>query len=432
MANERKSDETKQPRGTDETFRTRRRWLGAILIFSAAVGLTGLSRLPKREKDKPPAKSSKVNVVVQTVVAEDFRDTIDLPGVVEPNQTVVVSARVAGQVVGIKGREGRPCKRTDTIVVLDTVKLSARLQQADAMVKRLTAQIAQAQAERDLARLDVDSTTDMLAKGAATKLTLDQATVRLRGAEAGITQVRSGLVEAQASRAAAEADVGYATIATPIDGVLDKVMFEPGEYVAAGDPVARIVDIATMRVVVDVPQRDIGCVKLGQEHAVLCDMEAGAYGRTLKGTVDYIAQLADPGAKTTRVEVLVSDPSHGLRSGRPVRLRLHRRTVGKAIMVPLEAVIQLERGRAVYIMQDGKAVRREVTLGLWRGRRVRILPDARKGWGLEAGDELIVKGHRYVGPGQEVKIGTDPATSRPASGPAPSVPSSSSARLGRP
>lgn len=417
MTSKRDSAKTTQDHDPGRTYRKRRRWLGAIIVLVAAGGVYALGQLPARKKKEPSAKRTEQNVAVQTVVARDFRDTIDLPGVVEPNQTVVVSARVAG-VVRIDRAEGRPCEPGDTIIVLDTVKLSARLGQADALIKRLDAQVVQTEAQRDLAKLDVDSTAELVAEGAATEFTLKQAKARLRAAEAGITQAKEGLAEARAARLAAAADVGYATITAPMGGVLDKVMFEVGEYVAAGDPVARVVDSATVRVVVDVPQRDIGYVKLKQTQTVLCDMDAGAGVRTLTGTVDYIGQLADPGAKTTRVEVLVTEPKHKLRSGRPVRVRLYRETVARAIMVPLEAVIPLEDGRAVYVVEDGKAQQRKVTLGLWRGRQVRIMPDPRPGWGLAPGDRLIVEGHRYVGPGQKVNVKAAPATSQPTSVPA--------------
>ena len=77
-------------------------------------------------------------------------------------------------------------------------------------------------------------------------------------------------------------------------------------------------------------------------------------------------------------------------------------------MVPLEAVSRLESGRAVYVVEAGKARRRKVTLGIWRGRKVQVLS------GLRAGDVLIVQGHHYVAEGQAVNVVRDTAASQPS------------------
>ena len=80
-------------------------------------------------------------------------------------------------------------------------------------------------------------------------------------------------------------------------------------------------------------------------------------------------------------------------------------------MVPLLAVIPLEKGKAVYVVENDTAQRREVSLGIIRGTRIQILS------GLRPGDRLIVAGHRFVGPGQAVRIIEDgdvgPADSQP-------------------
>ncbi len=394
----------------EEVHRKRRRWLGAAVVLLAAVGVGALTQLPPRDENKPKTRRPLTNVVVREVVARDLPDTIDLPGVVEPDRTVRVPARVSGTLVDVVCREGRPCTEGAKLIVLDGERLAVQLAQAEALVKRMSAQIAQAKANRDLAKLEVDTAATLVRQGAETDFTLKRATDALKAAEAGIKQAEAGLAEAEAARNAVKLDQGYTTISAPIDGVVDEVLFEKGELIAVGQPVVRIVDVAKMRVVVDVPQRDIRFVAPGQKQTVLSDFSAGQDGPRLTGTVDYIGKLADPGAKTTRVELLVDNASGDLHSGQPVRVRLHRRTIPQAIMVPLEAVIPLENGRAVYVVDaEGKAQRRDVALGIWRGREVQIRS------GLRAGDRLIVEGHRYVAQGQPVKVAEAAATSRPSS-----------------
>ncbi len=89
---------------------------------------------------------------------------------------------------------------------------------------------------------------------------------------------------------------------------------------------------------------------------------------------------------------------HALRSGQIVRVRLTRRMLQDVIMIPLAAVIPLEEGRVVYLEREGQAERRAIELGFIKGRNVQVLS------GLAAGEQLIVAGHRYVGPGQAVRV----------------------------
>ncbi len=402
-------------RKPEDVFRRRRGWLAALVVIAAGGAVCALTWLPARKKDEPTAKRSLTNVTVQTVIATDVPDTLDLPGVVEPNRTVTVSARVGGQVTKVSRvdnrTEGRPCTRGETIVVLDTELLQVRIDQANAQIAQYTAEIAQAAAQRDLARTERDSVKGLHAKGAATDFTLQQAEDALTAAEAGIKRAEAGLTGANAALKAAEVDMSYAEITAPINGVLDEMMVEEGELVAPGTPVAKIVDTATVRVAIDVPQSDVRWIMLGSGNmpAVQLGFAGESGGPTFSGTVDYISELADLRAKTTRVEVLVKNTPRKLRSGQIVRVALRRRVLPQAIMVPLEAVIQLEDGRAVYVVDaEDKAERRIVTLGRWRGRNVQIRS------GLRAGDRLITQGHRYVAPGQPVNVQGDKATTRPA------------------
>ena len=99
------------------------------------------------------------------------------------------------------------------------------------------------------------------------------------------------------------------------------------------------------------------------------------------------------------MEITVNNDNRQLRSGQIVRAKLTRRLLRNVIMVPLSSIIPLENGKAVYVVdREQKAERRLVELGFFKGRSVRILS------GLDEGDQLIVAGHRYVGPGQPVTI----------------------------
>jgi len=118
----------------------------------------------------------------------------------------------------------------------------------------------------------------------------------------------------------------------------------------------------------------------------------------LNGNITYIGELAEAATRTTRVEVSVDNSQRTLRSGHIVRAVLTRTVMKDVVMVPLAAVIPQENSKGVYVVNDGKAEHRDVTLGIIKESSVEIRS------GLKPGDRLIVSGHRLVAPGSMVIV----------------------------
>ena len=340
-----------------------------VLVLAAAI-VTAVAVLPGRDRKEEPKKIPPVNVEVMKIepIAE-MPEVFVLHGEVEANLVVAVSAEVAGRIEKIHLAEGKPCGKDAGLIDLNRDLLDAGWRSAKA-----TAQFAKEDLRQKLL---------LQQQSAATQLEVDLA--------------RSKADASQAAQDMAKTNLDRATIQTPIAGILNEISVEKGEYVTAGTKVAQIVDVDTVKVVVWVPELYIHCVRLGDEHGIVRDFRGD--GKPLTGTVTYVSELAETKARTTRVELTVDNTARALRSGQIVRVELTLRTLKNVIMVPLKAVIPLEHGKVVYVVKDGKAERREVTLsGLFKGHDVRVK-------GLEAGEMLIVKGHRQrVAPGQAVHV----------------------------
>jgi len=324
------------------------------------------------DKEKNPAEVPAVNVKVLTVTAQpELLDEFALPATVEANRVVDVAAEVAGRIERIRCREGSACKAGDELIELNTDLLKAEYDSAAARANH--------------AVIKFKRISNLLKQGSGTDRDRDQA--------------EADLATTQAAAAAAKARLDRAKIVAPIGGVLDDVPVEMGEYVQPGMTVARIVDIDTVKVVVQMPERDVQYMRTGAEARVIARAKESEV--VLSGRITYISELADPRTRSTRMEISVDNGERLLRSGQIVRARLTRRVLKDVIMVPLAAVIPMEEGKVVYVVNSDKAQRREVEIGLIRGREVRILS------GLEPGYLLIVAGHRFVGPGQHVRVVTE-------------------------
>jgi len=213
-----------------------------------------------------------------------------------------------------------------------------------------------------------------------------------------LDNARSQLTMSQASLGEIRARLKRSHIFSPCAGILNDLPVEEGEYVQAGTPVAEIVEAATVKVVVRVPERDIGYFQTGGSAQVSLDTPEGQEQPKLRGVISFISELADAQTRSTPMEIKLDNRDQQLRCGQIVHVHLTRRVLEDALMIPLEAVIPMEDSKAVYLVNSTETQRREVDLGIIQGDRVQV----RKG--LQAGDRLIIEGHRLVAPGQKVNV----------------------------
>jgi len=347
----------------------RRNAAKVVIVLAAAAVLTVITKMPARKRDAPPTEAPPVNVTVMTVTAEpQLADTFDLPAVVEPNQIIRVSAEVAGRVERTPLKKGSAVRAGDLLI------------QLNADLVRPQFEIAKAQVERD--QIEFDRMASLFKENATPRRDLDNATTQLAISKAQFEEVRARLDRTR--------------ILAPMAGVLNDLLVEEGEYVQAGTSVAELVDTDTVKVVVQVPERDIPFFAAGQEAKVFAD--AKDQETSLAGMITFISELADQQTRSTRMEITAENRQGLLRSGQIVRARLTRQILRDVIFIPLLAVIPMEEGKAVYVVNSMQAQRREVDLRVIKGDRIQVER------GLAPGDRLIIAGHRFVAPGQKVNV----------------------------
>jgi len=170
----------------------------------------------------------------------------------------------------------------------------------------------------------------------------DAARSRVADAEAGIAvaQQQAAMSRAQAARAmqAASADAvlaGYTTVSAPSDGVVVRRLVDPGVYVAAGTPIARIAVIDRLRVQANVAQEDLAGITVGSPVSARAPT-----GRVYRGRVSSIAPVADPSTRTSAVEAIVENVASGAVPGGyvDVRITVHANAPPGAVAVPSAAL----------------------------------------------------------------------------------------------
>jgi len=338
-----------------------------IVLAVIAAAIVVLALLPKGADSAPAAEERAVAVTVQTVRETTIPDTIVLPGRVEALHSAALSAEVGGRVVRLPVEKGARVSAGDLLLQIDDRVAQAQLQQAE---------VEHADAVREERRF-----TELRSTGAVSTSDYERVVMRRE--------------LAAAVRTAAQTAVDRCRIESPIGGILDGRDIEVGEYVVEGVPVLRVVDVARVKIAVDVPEDSIDAVRTGM---TIPFRRAGANAEPRRGEVVFAAETADAATHTFRVELEADNSGGRLKPGMLVNVPLQRAVRENAIVAPLHSIVPKRGDDVVFLAQDGRAAARVVRIdGI-------IDSDAVIASGLEAGDALIVAGQRALQDGQRIEV----------------------------
>jgi len=410
----------------------RRRCLPILLLLPAACG-GGESAKSATPPAPPP---------VPVVTAEVRKQTVPYFGVytgrTEAVDTVDLVARVEGFLVEAAIEEGKPVKKGQVLFRIErelyeanVEKAKAALARAEALlevarqqvtvvaaraeVARATAQMVNAQqdvkrlrplaAEQAVPVQDLDSA---IAEEASTTAIVDAANATLRNAElttdALIKEAEAQVRASKADLAAAELDLSYTTVASPIDGVVGEQQISTGNVVgrAGSELLATVSSVDPMRVKFSLPEEEFLKLeqrirKEGEASGARKDFEILlADGTTYahKGTFLFSERGLEKTTGTLPIVAEFPNPDGVLRPELFVRVRAQLGEYRDAVLVPQRAVVTLQSMKAVYLVgADGKVALRAVTI-LDRDPKDFIVTAE-----LAAGDRIVLEGHQKVRPG---------------------------------
>lgn len=349
----------------------------------------------------PPAA-----VAVQKVALADVPAVYEYVGEAVGSRDTEVRARVTGILVKRNFTEGGIVRKGQSLYTLDTAPFHAALARADAEVAAAEARLAQA--SRTLARLQ-----PLAVAQAVSRRDVDDA--------ASAEQIaRADLKGAQARRAEAALNLGYTRVEAPIGGLAGRSQVSEGTLVSGPqvllttvtqtDPIKLrfgIADTDQMRWRSEVAS---GQLRLPARSAFDVEVQlADGSVHPRRGKLVFSDTRVSGSTGTVEAEAELPNPDGALKPGQFVRVRLLGAARPNAVKVATRAVLEGPQGKFVYVMADGKAQPRPVTVG----------DQLADGWvitkGLNAGDAVIVDGMaRIFFPGAPVVLAqAAPAASAP-------------------
>ncbi len=365
-------------------------------------------------------------------------------GYVVPHRKIELSPKITGRIEWIGVDKGDQVRRGQVLIRLDQRELKAQVDQARAALEqgrhRLTEletgsrpqEIEQARAALQQAQANVLNAERILrrmselhAEGGVSQQQVDDAhtahevaLAQLASAREGfdlarvgprqeqIDQARAALRQAEANLALAVANLANTEIRAPEDGTILERLAELGETVTTGVTATRgaksaIVSMANLndlRAELDINQNDLRRLSLGMPAQVVLD----AYpDRPYRGTLVEMAPEANRQKATLQVKVKVHAPDGLVRPEMNARVTFEEPPRGGGpprVFVPKESVVEGAESPAVFLVREGKAVRRRVTLGAESGTNVEVLE------GLQGGESVVIRGMAGLADGAPVRV----------------------------
>jgi membrane fusion protein, multidrug efflux system len=293
---------------------------------------------------------------------------VTVTGVVEPIRVIGVNSQLAGALTVVQAQEG------------DRVRAGAVLARLDA--RELGAQLAAARAAREVAEA---------AYARAARLR-EQQVITLPEYERERTALSAALAQVEQL----EARVSFATVTSPINGLITEKHVETGDVVGNQTRLFTIADVSMMVVRVGVSELDVVAINAGDAVQVALDAYPGI---ALRGRVLRIFPSANPATRLVPVEVaLAGAEAATARPGFLARATFGVGARSNVMLVPAAAVMPTAGGQAVFVVDGDRAVRRTVEIGVTHTGRIEIIA------GLMDGELVVTTGNSMLRDGAQIRI----------------------------
>jgi len=321
-----------------------------VLIAAGVAGAVALGWWFFSGSHVPPPAPRKVAVAVGKSAIKDVPYRVEAPGSVQPVVSVPIRPRVDSMIEKVLFEDGAAVKKGQLLFKLDSRSIDAMVEQAEATLRR-------DQSSLEKANRDVERFTGLVAKGTTSKVTLEDAQTSADVLKATVKQDQASLDNLRAQRS-------YYDIYSPADGRIGISSVRPGNVVRAdssGAPLATVNQMTPIYITFGVPERYIADLRAaGNDATVQAALQNGA---TIEGGhVAFIENSVDPQTGTILVRALFDNKDEKLWPGTLANVRVSLRTDKGVVAVPNEAVQNGQRGDFVFVVRDGKAQVREVTV----------------------------------------------------------------------
>jgi RND family efflux transporter MFP subunit len=361
-------------------------------------------------------------VKVSKAVIGDLIMTLKSPGEAYTEKRIALKAEVGGVVKNLYAAEGRHVREGDLLVELEDREYRLALERVEAQRLRYLSElflerqfsVAEEPPAQTLvdkvrkAQADYDRVSAGFKSGVASEADLEkaQAALELALIEAGnkkdeVQAATKGLTQAEVDVKVARLNLEKTRIRAPFAGIVTDLRLSPKERLEPGRELFTLVDISRIKVKAKVLESEVGKVVAGRE----VDLRFSAFpDRTFRGRIEAVSPVINAEDKTCAVHVAMDNPSEEIKPGMHAEVEFPTEIFTGRLLVPQQAILVRGGRKLVFAVEGDTAKWRYIEVGLENERFAEVLPGKEPGWGVSAGDTVIIEGHITLAHDTKVSI----------------------------
>ncbi|MCH1920967.1 efflux RND transporter periplasmic adaptor subunit [Shewanella sp. A3A] len=316
--------------------------------------LTACSQPQLAKQDEVFAIPVETTHVAQGHISSFYNTTATL----EAPEEAGVSTRIAGVIQTIYVEEGDHVEKGQLLAKIDARRQQFELDRSIAEVNII---------EQELNRLNKMSNREFVSADSLAKLEYN-------------------LQAARAQRDLAQLQVTESEIRSPISGVIATRYVKQGNMAKEFDQLFYVVSQDELYGIVHLPEQQLSSLRLGQEALVKTDKRSDVFA----ATVLRISPVIDSASGTFKVTLTIPNKAQRLKAGMYTNVQLKYDTHTDVAVVPFNAIVNQDDVQTLYVVEEGKALRKEVALGYRENNRVEVIS------GIKVGEQIVVRGQHNL------------------------------------
>jgi RND family efflux transporter MFP subunit len=327
-----------------------------VLTFSAALALvsaacnSGEAQGPGGGGPGPGGRGGTVRppmpVEFAAVKRANLAERVTIVGNLIGAATVEAVPKVNGRLESVSVRLGDSVRKGQQIAKVEDREIREQVRQQEAAFKVAEATIRQREADLKLAQTNLDRNRSLLDRQLLPQQTFDDTEARYQAALAQVDLAKAQFEQTKARLEELRINLANTVISSPVNGFIGKRYLDPGAAVSPNAPVASVVAIQTVRMVVNVVEKDVKRLSVGMPAQVQVDAFPN---EQFVGKVARIAPVFDPQTRTAEMEIEVPNPGFRLKPGMYARVDLTIDSRQNALTVPSNAVVDFEGKTGVFV-----------------------------------------------------------------------------------
>ena len=369
-----------------------------IAVVASLAILLGIrvSQALKQQAKPAAAQSAAIPTVdISRVRLGAINEKVFLVGALRPIAQVEVISKMTGRIDQLVVQIGDWVQKGQLIAKVDEDEIRQQVKRAEAALEVAKATLSEKQTDLEILKKELDRTIELHENHLIPKRDFDTAEARHRGAIAQEKLAEALIDQANAELHELRVRLNDTRILAPISGFVSKRHLDNGALVNPSLPLVSLVDLSTMVMLINVPEKDLVKIRSGLSADIAFDAFAD---RRFRGRVVRLSPVLDAATRTGLVEIEVANPKLELRAEMFARVELDLGNLHKALLVPREALVIHDQQRGVFKVQEQTARFQPVESGGTQGGEVEVIS------GVKEGESVITLGVNLVRNGDKVRL----------------------------